>query len=278
MVPDALTDQTGKAVGFTMRQPASPLVVGSQLYMLGVNDKGDQSIYALDLDGRQVRSLDIGTVPLTGGPAGGAGGRANGFPQGGATASPQGGGQRGGSADFVAQFRRTLLASNDGKTLYLIDNAPNGSVMDIDATTLKIRRSEDFVVPDVAPVATPTPGLGSNGTPEPTPYIRLGVSGFGARGRLVLRTPALSPDGARLWLPTASGLVDIHTSDLQVHGMYLPGVGLESVALSPDGLRLYALSAEQSKIIRLDAATGAIQGQVDYTEQPYAVLHVLTNK
>ena len=75
-----------------------------------------------------------------------------------------------------------------------------------------------------------------------------------------------------------SVLVVIYTSDLQVHALYLPGVPVESVASSPDGTRLYVLSAGLAKIFQLDARSGARQVEIGYADQPYALLHVMTNR
>jgi len=138
------------------------------------------------------------------------------------------------------------------------------------------------MLPDAAPAPQPSPtasaAAGATAGATPGAESRSGVSGFGARGRLALREAMLSPDGATLWLPGSGGLAAINTSDLQLRGLYLPDVGVESIAFSADGARLYALSAEQGKIIRLDARTGARQGEIGYIDQPYALLHVLTNR
>jgi hypothetical protein len=274
MVEGPLSDQTGQTVAVGARQPAMPLSSGGRLYTLGVNDKGDQAVYALDLDSRQVRSLDVGPVPVIAGQGGGGTGGPNG--------SLQGGGPRVGGQAFGAQFRRQLLASGDGKTLYLVDNSASGSVMEIDATALKMQRSQSFMLPNAAPAPQPSPTAsataGAAASATPLAGSRFGVSGFGARGRLALSEAMLSPDGATLWLPGSRGLAAINTSDLQVRALYLPEVGVESIAFSPDGARLYALSAEQGKIIRLDPQTGARQGEIGNVDRPYALLHVLTNR
>jgi hypothetical protein len=281
MVEGPLSDQTGKTVALGTRQPATPLSSGRWLYTLGVNDKGDQAVYGLDLDNRQVRSLDVGPVAVTGaatgsatGSQGGGGAGGSAGSSGGANGFPQAGGQRAGGQAFAAQFGRQLLASGDGKTLYLVDNSASGSVMEIDATMFKVQRNQAFVLPNAAPAPQLSPTAGAT----PGARSRSGASGFGGRGRLALREAMLSPDGATLWLPGSGGLAAINTSDLQLRGLYLPDVGVESIAFSPDGARLYALSAEQGKIIRLDAQTGTRQGEIGYVDQPYALLHVLTNR
>jgi DNA-binding beta-propeller fold protein YncE len=228
-----------------------------------------------------VRSLDVGPVAVTGaatgsatGSQGGGGAGGSAGSSGGANGFPQGGGQRAGGQAFAAQFGRQLLASGDGKTLYLVDNSASGSVMEIDATMFKVQRNQAFVLPNAAPAPQLSPTAGAT----PGARSRSGASGFGGRGRLALREAMLSPDGATLWLPGSGGLAAINTSDLQLRGLYLPDVGVESIAFSPDGARLYALSAEQGKIIRLDAQTGTRQGEIGYVDQPYALLHVLTNR
>ncbi|HEX9369457.1 MAG TPA: hypothetical protein VF897_00550, partial [Roseiflexaceae bacterium] len=88
----------------------------------------------------------------------------------------------------------------------------------------------------------------------------------------------VSPDGKTLFALGARGLLVIDTSDLTLRGRYLPDLMLSSVALSADGARLYIVSAEQSKIIQLDTATGATLAEISGARQPSGVLRVETQK
>ncbi|HEY3232648.1 MAG TPA: hypothetical protein VGJ87_25680, partial [Roseiflexaceae bacterium] len=88
----------------------------------------------------------------------------------------------------------------------------------------------------------------------------------------------VSPDGKTLFALGERGLLVIDTSDLTLRGRYLPDLMLSSVALSADGARLYTVSAEQSKIIQLDAATGATLAEIAGARNPSGVLRVETQK
>ena len=75
-------------------------------------------------------------------------------------------------------------------------------------------------------------------------------------GRPVAGGAALSADGSSLFVLGGKGVVAVSTSDLAPRGHYLADRALESLGLSADGKRLYAV-AEDGAIVALDAATGA---------------------
>jgi len=49
---------------------------------------------------------------------------------------------------------------------------------------------------------------------------------------------------------------------------------LDSIAASPDGARLYAVSAEKGKLLLLDAATGRMVKEIAGASHPWSVLGV----
>ena len=52
------------------------------------------------------------------------------------------------------------------------------------------------------------------------------------------------------------------TSDLSLTGRFLEGVAVDALAVTPDGGAIYALLHAGGRIVRLDAATGRVTGEV----------------
>jgi hypothetical protein len=69
-----------------------------------------------------------------------------------------------------------------------------------------------------------------------------------------LHPAALSPDGTRIYVAAAHGVIVIYTGDLSVRSRYLTDRLVDSVAVSEDGQRLYIASA--GAITKVEAATG----------------------
>jgi hypothetical protein len=69
-------------------------------------------------------------------------------------------------------------------------------------------------------------------------------------------------DGASVFAAGEGGVVRIGAVKLDVQQRYLPATAVDSLALTPDGRTLFALTATGSRIARLDAATGEIEGWV----------------
>jgi len=61
---------------------------------------------------------------------------------------------------------------------------------------------------------------------------------------------------------------------LTLRGRYLPDWALDGIAISPDSARLYAASAAQGKIVRLDPAAGTIAAEVPLAGQPSGLVRV----
>jgi len=139
-------------------------------------------------------------------------------------------------------FFWSLAMSPDGKTLYAA-NAALGRVAQIDLANFRVRSATLARQPaSVGPLTRLARWL------APTTEAK-GLIGRGA---------ALSPDGRTLVVLAEHGLLMIKTADLSVQSRYLADQTLNSVAFSPDGMRLYATSAPRGSVLTIDASSGAI--------------------
>ena len=157
-----------------------------------------------------------------------------------------------GKDDEEKQLSWSMALSKDRTRLYAV----NGALGRFDPEDLERRRARGDAHGDTG---------GPNREHQPAQRPGRAVRRAGCRGQ-ALHGPSVgeavvSPDGKTLFALGARGLLVIDTSDLTLRGRYLPEMMLSSVALSADGARLYTVSAEQSKIIQLDTATGATLGR-----------------
>jgi hypothetical protein len=80
----------------------------------------------------------------------------------------------------------------------------------------------------------------------------------GAVGRRVVA----APDGSAVFAAGSRGIVRIATADLAVTSRSLEGLGVDAIAITPDGGTLYALVRDDGRIAQIDAATGEVLGWV----------------
>lgn len=157
-----------------------------------------------------------------------------------------------GKDDPAKQSRWSLTLSADKRRLY----AANG------ALGLVAEYSLENGVPEMlrtkSLLSTPPEARADN--PPPQPAER--------------RNSALAPDGKTLYALGERGLLAIDTRDLKLRGRYLADWTLDGVGVSPDGARLYAASAAQSKIVRIDTAAGTIAAEVPATGRPTGLVRV----
>lgn len=74
--------------------------------------------------------------------------------------------------------------------------------------------------------------------------------------RQISHGAVVSPDGMRLYAVGATGVLALNAGDLSVRGRYITDRIVDSLALSADGARLYALSRDTGMLWRVDASTG----------------------
>jgi hypothetical protein len=129
----------------------------------------------------------------------------------------------------------------DGRAVFAV-NATLGLAVSIDPGDLSIRRSAAFDMPRAAATIE---------------LAKFGHQDAGPVGRRVV----VSPDGATLFAAGATGIVRLETERLTTTGRLLEGSAVEALALTLDGSTLFAL-AHDGRILRLDAQTGLVLGQV----------------
>jgi hypothetical protein len=166
-----------------------------------------------------------------------------------------------GKEDWEKQLFWSLTRTSDGGSIYAANGAL-GIVAEIDTSQLRMRRS----------VAIP-PAAASNRPFGPLVDLLVPVA---EAKRIPVGGVVLSPDGKTLWTLAAKGLIAVDTYDLSVQGRYLQDWVLDSISISPDGQRLYAVSAERGTIMRLNTADSMRTEVVQGTRRPWGVLRVET--
>lgn len=147
-----------------------------------------------------------------------------------------------GSGDPEAALDWGLAQSGDGRAVFAV-NATLGLAVAIDPGELSIKQTAAFD----APRATATVSLAKFGHQEGGPV-----------GRRVVA----SPDGSSLYAAGAGGIVRLETTRLTEMARLLEGAAVDALALTPDGSILYALLHTDGRIVKLDAESGQVLGQV----------------
>ncbi|MGH2491066.1 MAG: YncE family protein [Candidatus Limnocylindria bacterium] len=129
----------------------------------------------------------------------------------------------------------TMVLAPSGRQLYAA-NAVEGTVSRYDAETLQSMQWKALKRSATATTASIDPGTAA----------------------------AISPEGYRLYVVAEAGVVVIDTATLTLKAHLVPDRAIRSIALSPDGRRLYALSLDGTRVWALDAMSG----------QPLATLSV----
>jgi hypothetical protein len=152
--------------------------------------------------------------------------------------------------DLAQQSRWSLVLSGDQRTLYAVNGAL-GLVVEHNVSdgVPQVARSKTLFKPPVS------------------------VAGGAATVRTSTVT-MLAPDGRTLYTLGDGGMLVIDTGELKLRGRYLADWKLDGLAISPDGARLYAASAAQGKIVRLDPAAGTIAAEVPATGSPTGIVRV----
>jgi hypothetical protein len=160
-----------------------------------------------------------------------------------------------GQEDLEKQLLWSLALNKDKTRVYAVNGALN----------LVTEMVVNDGVPQVQRTATiPAPTAAASGIAAPVAEAK----------RLLSGGAVLSPDGKTLFAIGGQGLLAINTKDLSLRGRYLADWTFDSIALSADGSRLYAVSAEQDKIVQIDAASGRVAAEIAGAAYPASVLRV----
>jgi hypothetical protein len=119
-------------------------------------------------------------------------------------------------------------------------NATLGLAIDIDPAGLTIRRTVDF---------EPNAIAGAR-------LAKFGHGDVGPAGRRVV----VAPDGRSLFAAGAGGVVRLAADDLSVMERALEGTAIDGLAVSTEGLTLFALTRSGGRIAEVDVATGQLVG------------------
>jgi outer membrane protein assembly factor BamB len=167
------------------------------------------------------------------------------------------------TADWETNLLWSVVQAPGSNLLYAVNGA-TGQVAEVDTTNYQVRRSA--VLPRARAAV-------------PDLLARLGdwLAPRAEAKRMVVGGARLSPDGKTLFAIADKGLLVVNTGDLTLRGRYLADSMLSSLALSLDGARLYAVEtpgAGANKLLRVDAATGALLGEVKGLNGPQSILSV----
>lgn len=165
-----------------------------------------------------------------------------------------------GKEDFEKQLLWSLTQTKDGRSLYAVNGAL-GIVAEVDPAQLSVRRS----------VTIPTTTAS-----RPALVARVGawLLPHANAKRILSGGATLTPDGRTLFIIAEQGLLAVNTADLTLRGRSLADWPLDSITSSPDGARLYAVSAEKGKLLLLDAATGKMIKEIAGVSHPWSILGV----
>jgi hypothetical protein len=148
----------------------------------------------------------------------------------------------GGSDDPTAALDWGLAEAAPGGAVFAV-NATLGRAVAIDPGELTISRTAEFDAPRAAATIT---------------LAKFGHQEGGPVGRRVVA----SPDGSTIFAAGAGGIVRLDGDRLSFVVHVLEGVGVDALALTPDGSTLYALLRLDGRIVRIDTASGQIVGEV----------------
>jgi hypothetical protein len=146
-----------------------------------------------------------------------------------------------GTNDARAASDWGLTLTVDGRSI-VAANATLGLAVDIPLSDLAVRRSVTFA---------------------PSASTGISLAKFGHEiGGVVGRRVVASPAGSVIYAAGPGGIVSIATSDLSLEDRFIEGVAVDAMAVTVDGGTIYALIHAGGRIVRLDAGSGRIAGEV----------------
>jgi hypothetical protein len=96
----------------------------------------------------------------------------------------------------------------------------------------------------------------------PTAGTGITLAKFGHQAAGVTGRRAVVASDASIYLAGVGGVVRLAPMNLNVDGRFLEGTRVDALALTPDGATLYALTAADHLIVKVDTTTGRVLGSV----------------
>lgn len=152
----------------------------------------------------------------------------------------------------------SLAMTPDASRLFAANGAL-GAAVEINTRTLKVIRS--------------TTQLGKSAKASPLTQLANWIAPP-AHAKELLAHAALTADGQTLFMSVERGILAVNTGDFSLRGRYLTDTAIDSLAVSPDGARIYVVSSDVAKVLRVDLASGGAVTTVRGPVGPLAVLRV----
>jgi len=162
------------------------------------------------------------------------------------------------SSDFEKYLLWSLALTLDGATLYAV-NPALGVIDEVDARQMSLRRTGAITV-------------ARTGGDALTAVARFFLPVADAK-RYLIGGALLSPDGRTLYAAAHDGLAVIDTGSLASRAVWQKTHQFDTLRLSSDGRRLYAMDNIAGKLVMIDTTTGASLGEVTLQYAP-AILRI----
>jgi DNA-binding beta-propeller fold protein YncE len=162
------------------------------------------------------------------------------------------------SSDFEKYLLWSLALTPDGATLYAV-NPALGVIDEVDARQMSLRRTAPITVARAS-----GDGL--------TALARLFFPVADAK-RYITGGALLSPDGRTLYAAAHDGLSVIDTASLASRAVWQRTHQFDTLRLSSDGRRLYAMDNMAGKLVLIDTTAGASLGEIKLQYAP-AILRI----
>ena len=162
------------------------------------------------------------------------------------------------SSDFEKYLLWSLAITPDGSTLYAV-NPALGVIDEVDARQMSLRRT--------APIT-----VARSGDDVLATIARFFFPVVDAK-RYLIGGAMLSPDGRTLYAAAHDGLAVIDTASLASRAVWQQAHQFDTLRLSSDGRRLYAMDNMKGKLVMIDTTTGATLGEVKLQYVP-AILRI----
>jgi sugar lactone lactonase YvrE len=152
-----------------------------------------------------------------------------------------------GSSNFEKYMLWSLAITPDGSTLYAV-NPAIGVIDEVDTQRMSLRRTAAITIARAAPDALAA--------------IAQFFFPVAEAKRSLTSGAVLSPDGRTLYVAGFAGLGVIDTASLTSRAVWQPLRSFDTLRLSSDGRRLYAMDNMAGRLMVIDTGTGASLGDV----------------